>query len=176
MCSLCRYLMADSLNAAMTASSQWMERTLDDSANRRISLPEGFLCADSVLRLARNITFGLVVNEAVIARSVSDYLPFITTENILMEAVKRGGDRQVLHEIIRKCSMSSTEKMKRGESWDLISELASHKEFGFGEDEMRSLMDPRKCTGRCASQVEMYIEKIRPLIGDTVPEGCDIEV
>ncbi|MBR2780850.1 MAG: adenylosuccinate lyase [Eubacteriaceae bacterium] len=176
MCSLCRYLMADSMNAVMTASSQWLERTLDDSANRRISLPEGFLCADSVLRLARNITFGLVVNEGIIERSVSDYLPFIATENILMEAVKRGGDRQQLHEIIRKCSLEATGRMKKGESWDLIGLLSSHSEFGLSGDEMRQLMDPAKCTGRCASQVEAYLEKIKPVTGDTVPGGCDIEV
>ncbi len=115
-CSLARFLMADALNAPMTASVQWMERTLDDSANRRISLPEGFLCADAILRLAKNVTKGLRVNEKVIARTLREYLPFIATENLLMEAVKRGGDRQALHEIIRRCSMEATARMKEGES------------------------------------------------------------
>ncbi len=101
-CSLSRYLMADAMNAPMTASVQWLERTLDDSANRRIALPEGFLCADAVLRLCQNVTAGLRVNEAVVAHTLREYLPFLATEDIMMEAVKRGGDRQQLHEIIRR--------------------------------------------------------------------------
>ncbi|MBO4360203.1 MAG: adenylosuccinate lyase [Eubacteriaceae bacterium] len=176
MCSLSRYLMADSLNAAMTASSQWLERTLDDSANRRISLPEGFLCADAVLRLARNITFGMVVNEAIIERSVRDYLPFIATENILMEAVKRGGDRQKLHEIIRQRSMEASSRMKRGESWDLLGDLASVSSFGLSREHMEELLDPKLYTGRCAEQVKNYLEKIAPLTEGIAPGGCDIEV
>ena len=96
-CSLARYLIADALNAPMTASTQWLERTLDDSANRRISLPEGFLCADAILRLAQNVTDGLHVNEKIVERTVREYLPFMTSENLMMEAVKRGGDRQELH-------------------------------------------------------------------------------
>ena len=109
-CSLSRYLMADAMNAPMTASTQWLERTLDDSANRRISLPEGFLCADAVLRLAQNVTDGLHVNEKIVERTVREYLPFMTSENLMMEAVKRGGNRQELHEIIRSCSMEATAK------------------------------------------------------------------
>ena len=115
-CSLARYLMADALNAPMTASTQWLERTLDDSANRRISLPEGFLCADAILRLAQNVTDGLHVNEKIVERTVREYLPFMTSENLMMEAVKRGGNRQELHEIIRSCSMEATARMKNGES------------------------------------------------------------
>ena len=107
-CSLSRYLMADALNAPMTASVQWLERTLDDSANRRISIPEGFLCADAILRLTQNVTDGLHVNEKIVDRTIRDYLPFLATENLLMEAVKRGGNRQELHEIIRRCSMEAT--------------------------------------------------------------------
>ena len=117
-CSLARYLMADALNAPMTASTQWLERTLDDSANRRISMPEGFLCADAILRLAQNVTNGLHINEKIVEKTVREYLPFIATENLMMEGVKRGGDRQELHEIIRSCSMDATSKMKNGESWD----------------------------------------------------------
>ena len=93
-CSLARYLMADAMNAPMTASTQWMERTLDDSANRRISMPEGFLCADAILRLAQNVTDGLHVNEKIIKKTVMEYMPFMATENLMMEAVRRGGDRQ----------------------------------------------------------------------------------
>ena len=114
-CSLSRYLMADAANGAMTASAQWLERTLDDSANRRISLPEGFLCADAILRLAQNVTSGLRVNRKIIQKTVEEYLPFIATENLMMEAVKQGKDRQQIHEIIRRCSMDATEKMKNGE-------------------------------------------------------------
>ena len=118
-CSLARYLIADAANAPMTAATQFLERTLDDSANRRISLPEGFLCADAILRLAKNVTSGMVVNEKIIDRTVREYLPFIATENIMMEAVKRGGDRQQLHEIIRVCSMEATANMKNGGSCNL---------------------------------------------------------
>ena len=96
-CSLARYLMADAMNAPMTASTQWMERTLDDSANRRISMPEGFLCADAIMRLAQNVTDGLHVNEKIIKKTVMEYMPFMATENLMMEAVRRGGDRQQLH-------------------------------------------------------------------------------
>lgn len=123
-CSLARYLMADAMNAPMTASTQWMERTLDDSANRRISMPEGFLCADAILRLAQNVTDGLHVNEKIIKKTVMEYMPFMATENLMMEAVRRGGDRQQLHEIIRRCSMEATARIKEGESCDLLARLA----------------------------------------------------
>ncbi len=160
-CSLSRYLITDAMNAAQTASTQWLERTLDDSANRRISMAEGFLCADAVLRLLLNITKGLVVNEKVIERSLKDYLPFIATENILMEGVKRGGDRQVLHELLRKASMRATSKMKEGEDFSLISELAKEEAFGMTEEEMEDLLDPKSFTGRCSVQVEKFIENNR---------------
>ena len=124
-CSLARYLMADAMNAPMTASTQWLERTLDDSANRRISLPEGFLCCDAILRLAQNVTNGLHVNEKIIEKTVKEYLPFIATENLMMEAVKHGGDRQEIHEIIRRCSMEATARMKNGEECDLLTRLAA---------------------------------------------------
>jgi adenylosuccinate lyase len=139
-CSLARYLMADAQNAPMTAAVQWMERTLDDSANRRISMPEGFLCADAILRLAQNVTDGLHVNEKIVEKAVRTYLPFIATENLMMEAVKRGGDRQQLHEIIRRCSMEATARMKEGEECDLLARLAAEKEFGLPEAEMEALL------------------------------------
>ena len=167
-CSLSRYLMADAMNAPMTASVQWLERTLDDSANRRVSLPEGFLCADSVLRLAQNVTDGLHVNEKIIERTVLEYMPFISTENLLMEAVKRGGNRQELHEIIRRCSMEATAKMKNGEDCDLLERLAAEDKFGLSADDMDKLLDPRLYIGRCPQQVAELIEKIRPLL-----EGAD---
>ena len=171
-CSLSRYLIADALNAHMTAQTQWLERTLDDSANRRISMPEAFLCADAILKLLNNVLKGLRVNEKVIEKAVAEFLPFNATENILMEAVKRGGDRQQLHEIIRKCSMDAVAKKKNGESFDLLKDLASHSEFGMTEEEIRAVLDPSKFTGRCAEQVSAYLEKIRPY---TEAEGVQEE-
>ncbi len=175
-CSLSRYLMADAANAPMTASLQWLERTLDDSANRRLSMPEGFFCADAILRLAQNVTGGLRVNEKVIDKAVREYLPFIATENLLMEAVKRGKDRQKLHEIIRRASMEATEKMKNGGACDLLSRLAAEKEFGLSESEMEALLDPSLYTGRCEEQVENYVRKIRPYLAGIRRENAAIEL
>lgn len=175
-CSLSRYLMADALNAPMTASTQWLERTLDDSANRRISLPEGFLCADAILRLAQNVTNGLHVNEKIVEKTVREYLPFIATENLMMEGVKHGGNRQELHEIIRSCSMDATAKMKNGESWDLLSDLAQHSEFGMTKEEMDAVMEPSLYTGRCAEQVERFLAEIRPLLADVSKSDTEINL
>lgn len=175
-CSLSRYLMADALNAPMTASVQWFERTLDDSANRRISIPEGFLCCDSILRLADNVVSGLKVNEKVIEKSVEEYLPFIATENILMEAVKKGGDRQQIHELIRRCSMEATARMKDGLPCDLTARLASEKELCLTEEELKSVLDAKKFTGRCERQVENYLAKLRPVLAGAKIESKEIEV
>ena len=167
-CSLARYLMIDAVNAPVTASVQWLERSLDDSANRRISIPEGFLCADAILRLAQNVTDGLRVHEKVIEKAVREYLPFIATENLMMEAVKRGGNRQEIHEVIRMCSMEATEKMKRGEECDLLQRLAEQEQFGLSLEEMEALLEPAHYIGRCPEQVEMLITKVKPLL-----EGID---
>lgn len=175
-CSLSRYLMADALNAPMTASTQWLERTLDDSANRRISLPEGFLCADAILRLAQNVTNGLHVNEKIVEKTVREYLPFIATENLMMEGVKHGGNRQELHEIIRSCSMDATAKMKNGESWDLLGDLAQHSEFGMTKEEMDAVMDPALYTGRCAEQVERFLAEVKPLLSDVSKTDTEINL
>ena len=173
-CSLARYLMADAMNAPMTASTQWLERTLDDSANRRISMPEGFLCADAILRLAQNVTDGLHVNEKIVEKTVREYLPFIATENLMMEAVKRGGDRQQIHEIIRTCSMEATARMKAGESWDLLASLAGHEEFGMTKEEMEAVLEPSLYIGRCPEQVERYLEKLQPILSDVTAETAEI--
>ena len=173
-CSLARYLMADAMNAPMTASVQWLERTLDDSANRRISLPEGFLCADAILRLAQNVTNGLHVNEKVVEKAVREYLPFIATENLMMEGVKRGGNRQQLHEIIRQCSMAATARLKNGESWDLLSDLSTHPEFGMNRKEMEALLNPASFIGRCPEQVTSFLNEIAHLLSQ-VPQG-DAEI
>ncbi|MBO6010897.1 MAG: adenylosuccinate lyase [Oscillospiraceae bacterium] len=175
-CSLSRYLMADAMNAPMTASAQWLERTLDDSADRRISMPEGFLCADAILRLGRNVTDGLRVNEKIIDRAVREYLPFIATENLLMEAVKRGGDRQQLHEIIRRCSMQATEKMKAGGECDLLERLAAEESFGLSADDMQSILDPRLYIGRCPEQVSRFVAKVRPLLAQADKSADKIEL
>ena len=175
-CSLSRYLMADALNAPMTASTQWLERTLDDSANRRISLPEGFLCADAVLRLAQNVTDGLHVNEKIVERTVREYLPFMTSENLMMEAVKRGGDRQELHEIIRSCSMEATARMKNGESCNLLELLSARKEFGMTPEEIEALLDPRLYVGRCPEQVTRFLAEVNPLLADVKRTTAEINL
>lgn len=175
-CSLSRYLMADTANAAMTASSQWLERTLDDSANRRISIPEAFLCCDSILRLAENVISGLKVNLKIIEKSVLEYLPFIATENILMEAVRKGGDRQILHEVIRKCSMETTAEMKEGKECDLISRLSSHSELGLSGAELEGILDPALYTGRCAGQVTDYLKSIGHLLKEVIKTDPEIDL
>ena len=163
-CSLSRYLMADAMNAPMTASAQWLERTLDDSANRRIALPEGFLCADAILRLCQNVASGLRVNETVVDRTLREYLPFMSTENLMMEAVKRGGDRQQLHEVIRRHSMAATARMKEGHPCDLLDRLAADPAFGLTRPELEALMDPRRYIGRCPQQVARFLERCQPLL------------
>ena len=175
-CSLSRYLMADAMNAPMTASVQWMERTLDDSANRRIAMPEGFLCADAVLRLCQNVTDGLRVNEAVIDRTLREYLPFLATEDLMMEAVKRGGDRQQLHEIIRRHSMAATARMKEGEPCDLLDRLAGDPAFGLTRQELDALMEPRRYIGRCPQQVARFLALCAPLLREAHAADGDIQV
>ena len=175
-CSLARYLMADATNAHMTAAVQWLERTLDDSANRRISLPEGFLCADAILRLAQNVTDGIHVNEKIVAKTVQEYLPFIATENLMMEGVKRGGDRQELHEIIRTCSMAATARMKEGESCDLMERLAEEPAFALSKEELQQVLAPELYIGRSAEQVELFLQKIRPLLVDCKREKTEIDL
>lgn len=159
-CSLARYVMADALNAPMTASVQWFERTLDDSANRRISIPEGFLAVDGILRLMANVSDGLHVNEKIIERDVREYLPFIATENLLMGAVKAGGDRQQMHEIIRRHSMDATARMKEGLPAHLLEELGADPEFVLSADEIASVLDPKDYIGRCPEQVSLFLEKL----------------
>ncbi len=175
-CSLSRYLMADAMNAAMTASTQWLERTLDDSANRRISLPEGFLCADAILRLAQNVTDGLRVNEKIVERAVMEYLPFIATENLMMEAVKQGADRQQAHEAIRRCSMEAAARMKNGEPCNLPELLAEDPEFRLSGDEIRAGLLPEKYIGRCVAQVDQYLARLRPLLDSVSASAVEINV
>ncbi len=164
-CSIARYLISIAGNAQMTASVQWLERTLDDSAGRRILIPEAFLAADSILRLAGNVVKGLGVNEKMIEKALNEYLPFIATENIMMEAVKKGGDRQKIHEIIRRCSVEASALMKEGKECDLLLRLSEQPDIGLRYDELEKLMDPALYTGRCSGQVEAYLKKVRELTG-----------
>ena len=175
-CSLSRYLMADAMNAPMTASVQWMERTLDDSANRRISMPEGFLCADAILRLCQNVTDGLHVNEKVVDATVREYLPFIATENLMMEAVKRGGDRQQLHERVRVHSMAATARMKDGEPCDLLDRLAGDPAFGMTEEEMEAVLTPSAYIGRCPAQVDAFLARVEPLLAQASTQTPEINL
>ncbi len=158
-CSLARYVIADALNPAMTASTQWLERTLDDSANRRISIPEAFLAVDSILSLIINVTDGMVVYPAILDRHLQEYLPFIATENLLMAAVKAGGDRQVLHEVIRAHSMEASRRMKEGDGvCDLIDRLAGDDNFSMNKEELMAMMDPMLYIGRAPQQVSEYLQ------------------
>ncbi|MFW6457232.1 MAG: adenylosuccinate lyase [Planctomycetota bacterium] len=160
MTALSRFLMNNVQNAAFTAGDQWMERTLDDSANRRLSLAEGFLAADSVSRLVSNITDGLVVNRPVVESRIESELPFMATENILMEAVKEGGDRQDLHERIRQHSLAAAQRVKQeGAENDLLDRIRSDEAFASIKDRLSDIVQPEAFVGRAPKQVRAFIEK-----------------
>jgi adenylosuccinate lyase len=160
-CALARYVMTDAQNPALTASVQWFERTLDDSANRRIAVAEAFLGVDAILNIYINVTSGLVVNDKVIERRVMEKLPFMATENIMMEAVRRGGNRQTLHEALRVHSQAAATRVKKeGGENDLISRIANDPMFSMSEDEIQRELEPKKYIGRCVSQVEEFIADI----------------
>ncbi|MBQ3054822.1 MAG: adenylosuccinate lyase [Oscillospiraceae bacterium] len=165
-CSLARYVMVDALNPAITASCQWFERTLDDSANKRISVPEAFLAIDAILNIYLNIANGIVVYPKVIAKRVMSELPFMASENIMMGAVKKGGDRQELHERIRTHSIAAGKRVKEeGLDNDLIERIANDPMFGLSEAEIRAHLDPRDFIGRSAEQVGEFIEnEVKPAI------------
>lgn len=166
--SLSRFLISLPVNTAITASTQWFERTLDDSANRRLVIPQGFLAADAILNLYMNITSGLVVYENVIRSRINQELPFMATETILMEAVKRGGDRQELHEKIRKYSMAAAERVKMyGEKNNLLDLIKADDSFRMSPDEIDLLFDPIKFTGCAAIQTQDFInEYIEPVLNE----------
>ena len=165
-CALARYVMIDALNPAMTASTQWFERTLDDSANKRMAVAEAFLAVDAILNIYSDVTSGMVVYEPVITRRVMEKLPFMATENIMMESVKRGADRQELHEIIRVYSHEAAARVKlEGAPNDLIARLAADERIPLNEAEIRAQLDPVLYTGRSASQVEEFLATVaRPRI------------
>ena len=159
--SLSRYVMSDVTNTMFTSACQWFERTLDDSANKRISVPEGFLATDGILDLVLNVVDGLVVYDKVIEKRLMSELPFMATENIMMDSVKAGGNRQELHEEIRKLSMKAGENVKKyGKDNNLLELIADDDKFPVGIEELNATMDPAKYVGRSASQVTEFLENI----------------
>ncbi|HWP79211.1 MAG TPA: adenylosuccinate lyase [Candidatus Acidoferrum sp.] len=165
-CSLARYVISNAENPALTASVQWLERSLDDSANRRIAIPEAFLAVDAVLALYLNVVSGIVVYPAIIGRRLMAELPFMATENILMDGVKRGGDRQALHERIRVHSQAAGAAVKlEGRENDLLDRIVADPVFGLTEEEAQKLLDPALYIGRAKGQVEEFVEEtLRPAV------------
>ena len=158
--------MCDAMNPAVTAASQWFERTLDDSANKRISVPEAFLAVDAILNIYANVASGLVVHEQVIRRHVLEELPFMASEKIMMDAVKRGGNRQELHERIRVLSQQAGANVKdRGEANNLIDLIAADPLFGMSREELTAHLEPERYIGRCPQQVEDFLrEDVQPVL------------
>ncbi len=172
--SLARYVIADAQNPAMTASTQWFERTLDDSANKRISVPEAFLAVDGILNLYRNVADGLVVYPKVIAQHLNRELPFMATENILMDAVKRGGDRQALHERIRVHSMAAARVVKEeGGENDLLSRIAADPAFGVSMETLQEVVHPQRYVGRAPQQVTEFLQETLAPILEPYAEVAD---
>ena len=170
--SLARYVIADSINPAMTAGTQWFERTLDDSANKRISVSEAFLAVDAILNIYINITQGLVVYDRVVTRRVMEKLPFMATENIMMESVKRGGNRQALHEALRVHSHAAARRVKlEGGANDLIDRIAADPLFPLSREEIVSQLDPALYIGRSVSQVEEFLRGVAQPILDRYSGG-----
>ena len=166
--SISRYLMIDCLNPAFTAGTQWFERTLDDSANKRISVAEAFLAADAILNIMINVTSGMVVYPKIVRRRVMAELPFMATENIMMDAVKKGGDRQALHEKIRQYSMEAGKRVKEeGLDNDLCERILADPMFMITREEMDAIMKPENFTGRSGQQVEEFIDEyIKPILDE----------
>ncbi len=159
--SLSRYVMIDALNPAITSATQWFERTLDDSANKRLSIPEGFLAVDGILDLCLNVVDGLVVYPKVIEKHLRSELPFMATENIMMDAVKAGGDRQELHEKIRTLSMEAGKTVKEeGKENNLLELIAADPSFNMTLEELEACMEPSRYTGRSGRQVEMFLRDV----------------
>jgi adenylosuccinate lyase len=172
--ALSRFVISLQANGAHTAASQWLERTLDDSANRRLSLPEAFLATDASLILAENIVAGLEVRTEVIRRHVAEQMPFMATERWLMLGVRTGGDRQTLHEVIRRHSMAAADQVSRGGSNDLLDRLASDPGFAaVPAARLRGELDPARYTGRASRQVgEFLSEYLDPLLAAARPRAA----
>lgn len=179
--ALARYVMIDSLNPAFTAGTQWFERTLDDSANKRISVAEGFLGIDAILNIMLNVTADLVVYPEVIRQRVMRELPFMASENIMMDAVKKGGDRQALHEKLRTYAMEAGKQVKeKGLENDLIDRVLADPDFGLNEEDVKKILKPENFTGRSEQQVEEFIEnRVKPVLessGETFGETAELSV
>ncbi len=160
MCALARHVIVLAQDPAFTAATQWLERTLDDSANRRISVPDAFLALDGCLALLENVARGLSVNPAVVRRNLAEHLPFIATETILMHATSRGGDRQELHERIRQHAMAAAKRMKEeGVDADLLERIAEDDAFGFDRDDLEALVDASRFVGRAPAQVARFLDQ-----------------
>jgi adenylosuccinate lyase len=165
-CALSRYVISDVTNGSMTAATQWFERTLDDSANKRLSIPEAFLAVDSILGIYENVTAGLVVHEKVIEKHIQEELPFMASENIMMDAVKRGGNRQELHERIRQHSLEAGHQVKDlGKPNNLIDLIAADPMFGMSRQELTAHLDPKNYIGRCPQQVTEFLKNdVQPVL------------
>ena len=177
-CALARYVIQDGVNPAMTAATQWFERTLDDSANKRIAVAEAFLAVDAILEIYINVTAGLVVYDRVVRRRVMEKLPFMATENIMMEAVKRGGNRQELHEALREHSHAAARKVKlEGGANDLIDRIVADPLFSLSREEIDAQMAPEKYVGRAPSQVTEFLrDEIAPLLAKYPDESIQAEL
>jgi len=172
MCALARHVIVLAQDPAFTAATQWLERTLDDSANRRLSIPDAFLALDGCLVLVENVAAGLVVNREMIRRNLAEHLPFMATETILMHAVARGGDRQQLHERIRRHSFEAAQRMKEGAEVDLLERIASDEAFGLSRTDLAALADPRRFVGRAPEQVATFVERhVSPILSRRRDEG-----
>ena len=165
-CALARYVICDSLNPAFTAATQWFERTLDDSANKRISVAEAFLAVDSILNIYINVSNGLVVYPKMVRARLMNELPFMASENIMMDAVKRGGNRQELHEKIREYSVQAGKVVKEeGGKNDLLDRIVKDPAFGLTKQEIEKIVSPEKYTGRSSQQTVEFVENcVKPAL------------
>ena len=177
-CSLARYVIADSVNPAFTSATQWFERTLDDSANKRISVAEAFLAVDSILNIYINVTGGLVVYDKVVRRRVMEKLPFMATENIMMKSVKNGGNRQELHERLRVHSHAAAAKVKlEGGANDLIERIEKDPAFPITREEIEAELSPELYIGRCVSQVEEFVKEVAdPIVKKYLTEEVKVNL
>ena len=176
-CALARHVIVLAQDPALTAATQWLERTLDDSANRRLSLPDTYLTVDGTLVLVENVARGLQVNPEVIRRNLAEHLPFLATETVLMRATAKGGDRQALHEKIRGYSLAASRRMKEGEPSDLVERIARDPAFGMTTQEILSVMDPQSFVGRASEQVDRFLsEEVEPLLARHRSGTGEIEI
>jgi len=174
-CALARHVITLSQDPAHTAATQWLERTLDDSANRRLSIPDAFLTLDGALVLAENVALGLQVHPAVVRSNLEEHLPFMAMETVLMHASQAGGDRQELHERIRRHSLAAAARMKEGEAGDLVERVADDDAFGLSRDELASLLDPSRFVGRAPQQVSRFLDEyVEPLLERLADEADEL--